>query len=195
MTHPRPLQLFNDLKSRVSALEALGKKQQLAGSTSEAESIFRACIVLTVSAFDAFMHEKASELFLTKSASSPQVALSVAAYLNTSANRVIAPDAASVVRYHLSFKTLVATYAIDKVISTAGNDSAATWRDIGILRGHRESRLRNSLDLFVDRRNQIAHEGDWDPASLELRHISETHVYDCQEAISAVAEGIDSCWL
>lgn len=191
----KPRQLFDELLGQVNALSVLGQSQEAAGEVESSSSIYRACIVLSVSALDAYMHEKTAEAFLLGVQQGlPATNASIAGYLQIQPQLLTQPALPSSIRYWLSFKTLVTPSAIDKAIDASGSDSKAVWRAIGVARGSRESRLRNMLDLQVDRRNQIAHEADWDPAQLVFRRISSDHVRDCTECIAGVVHNLDACW-
>ncbi|MFC8031758.1 HEPN domain-containing protein [Streptomyces griseoincarnatus] len=186
--------LFSLLNSRVEDLEGVAILQSEAGSAESAESIFRACVLLAVSSLDAFVHEKSVEIYLDRITTSPPALPSIANYLRVSTSDLQSATAASLIRYKLSFKTLVSPDKIDEAIEASGSQASTVWKDIGIATGARESRLRNALDLQVDRRNQIAHEGDWDPVDVALRHISVSHSQDCRRCIKAVVEGLGTYW-
>ncbi|WP_414943776.1 HEPN domain-containing protein [Amycolatopsis sp. cmx-11-32] len=193
MALPGPVGLFGDLMKRVENLRAIG---EVAGiNDDDSESIFRACIVLSVAALDTYMHEKASEIFLTSATASTSIMQSVSSFLNLTSARIAAPDAPSAVRYHLSFKTLATPNAIDRCMTAAGSAADEIWKKIAMDAGTRENRIRTSLELFVDRRNQIAHEGDWDPSLLDYRHISVTHALDCRRIVETVVQGVDKHWI
>jgi len=186
--------LFMLLNSRVEALEEVAIAQAGQGNAESAESIFRACVLLAVSSLDAFVHEKAVEVYLDRVVSSPAALPSIASYLGVSTSDLQTATAASLIRYRLSFKTLVSPEKIDAAIDASGSQSDSVWKAIGIATGARESRLRNALTLQVDRRNQIAHEGDWDPVDVMLRHISLSHSQDCRKCIKAVVDGLGTHW-
>ncbi|MGW1179754.1 HEPN domain-containing protein [Streptomyces drozdowiczii] len=186
--------LFALLNSRVEDLESVAILQSEAGSAESAESVFRACVLLAVASLDAFVHEKAVEIYLDRVATSSSNLSPIAAYLGVSTSDLRSATAASLMRYKLSFKTLVSPDKIDQAIDASGSQSSTVWKGIGIATGARESRLRNALDLQVDRRNQIAHEGDWDPVDVALRHISVSHSQDCRRCIKAVVEGLGTHW-
>ncbi|MEV4036333.1 HEPN domain-containing protein [Streptomyces umbrinus] len=186
--------LFALLNSKVEDLEAVAITQAETGSAESAESIFRACVLLTVSSLDAFVHEKSVEIYLDRLANASSAVPKIASYLKVSPSDLQAPTTASLIRYKLSFKTLVSPEKIDEAIEASGSQSSTVWTDIGIATGARESRLRNALTLQVDRRNQIAHEGDWDPVDVALRHISVSHSQDCRKCIKAVVEGLGTHW-
>ncbi|QIB45228.1 HEPN domain-containing protein [Streptomyces aureoverticillatus] len=186
--------LFALLNSRVEDLEGVAILQSEVGSAESAESIFRACVLLAVSSLDAFVHEKSVEIYIDRIATSPAALPSISSYLRVSTSDLQSATAASLMRYKLSFKTLVSPDKIDEAIDASGSQASTVWKDIGIATGARESRLRNALDLQVDRRNQIAHEGDWDPVDVALRHISVSHSQDCRRCIKAVVEGLGTHW-
>ena len=188
-----PHVLFERLEEQISELASVGEATSNEISVEARASVHRACIMLSLSALDAFMHEKAAQVYSAiVSSRGPDAALS--GYLGVQVLRLQKADYESIVRYHLSFKTMVLPAAIDKAIEASGVVAADVWREIGIARGSRESRLRNMLDLQVDRRNQIAHEGDWDPASLDFRGITEMHFTECLNCIKETVAGIDKHW-
>jgi hypothetical protein len=186
--------LFTMLNSRVEALEVVALAQAEVGNKESAESIFRACVLLMVSSLDAYVHAKSVEIYLERISVGSTAIPSIADYLGVSPSDLQSATAASLIRYKLSFKTLVSPGKIDEAIDASGSESDAVWKDIGIATGARESRLRNALNLQVDRRNQIAHEGDWDPVDVALRHISISHSQDCKKCIKAVVEGLEAHW-
>ncbi|MFF2939465.1 HEPN domain-containing protein [Streptomyces niveus] len=194
MTNQGADSLFTLLDSRVEALEAVASSQSEAGSIQSAESIFRACVLLAVSSLDAFIHEKSVAIYLDRLAKSSAAIPKIASYIKVSPSDLQSPTAAGLIRYKLSFKTLVSPEKIDEAIEASGSQSSTVWKDIGIATGARESRLRNALTLQVDRRNQIAHEGDWDPADVALRHISASHSQDCRKCIKSVVDGLGAYW-
>ncbi|MER7854529.1 HEPN domain-containing protein [Streptomyces bacillaris] len=194
MTNQDADSLFVLLNSRVEDLEGVAILQSEAGSSNSAESIFRACVLLAVSSLDAYVHEKSVEIYLDRISTNAAALPSIAGYLGVSTSDLQSVTAASLIRYRLSFKTLVSPDKIDQAIDASGSQSSSVWKDIGIATGARESRLRNALDLQVDRRNQIAHEGDWDPVDVALRHISVSHSQDCRKCIKAVVEGLGTYW-
>jgi hypothetical protein len=188
-----PRQLFELLLKQVEDLLALGSSQ-ISSSAGSARSIFRACIVLSVSALDTFMHEKAADIFASLERSTPRHP-GIAQYLSIPPGSLNQQQLASNIRYRLSFKTLVTPAAIDRAIAATGANAGLVWQSIGADLGARESRLRNMLDLQVDRRNLIAHEADWDPAQLTFRRISSDHVEDCLDCVGKVVRGIDRYWV
>ena len=74
----------------------------------------------------------------------------------------------------------------------AGLDPAAVWRECAFALGTRPDRLRLQLDLFYDRRNQIAHEGDWDIVQLDFRQMDKVHLFDCVRYAAQLAEAMDA---
>ena len=65
------------------------------------------------------------------------------------------------------------------------------WRDTAFTLGTRPDRLRLQLDLFYDRRNQIAHEGDWDSVQFDFRNMAKAHLADCTEYATALTRSMD----
>lgn len=47
------------------------------------------------------------------------------------------------------------------------------------------------LEIFYDRRNQIAHEGDWDSVQLDFGSMQKAHLADSTQYVVTVASAID----
>jgi hypothetical protein len=188
--------LYETLTQRVRELLAVGTREEASGALSNAESTYRACVVLTVAAFDAFMHEKGTEVFTRTLRTDPQIAPAMASYLGqpAAAGGLTVSDPTLLIRYCLSFKTMTTPGAIDKAIEASGQDPNVVWKNAAIAQSSREQRMKNTLSLQCDRRNLIAHEGDWDPVQLALRHIAESHVLDCIGGVGSVVSGFDTHW-
>ena len=187
-----PKQIFDLLVQQVVDLRSLGAQL---GPTGPAGPAHRAAVVLTVAALDTYMHERGRTALFARASASPDGATKVAGYLKGLDPSDIMGDRAEVlIRYRLSFKTLQSPTAIDECMQVAGADPAEVWRLVGIDTGEREQRLRNALDLAVDRRNQIAHEGDWDFVQVAQRHVSESHVDDTLRCITRLVDGLEAHW-
>jgi hypothetical protein len=184
--------LYNRLSKRIEALQDLCKETE---DLETHESIHRACLVLTVASLDTYVHEKAAELYSATLQGPAPPTTYLSTYLHIPPQNLQQSGSLGLIRYRLSFKTLVVPEKIDEAIEASGISAATVWQFIGIDSGARESRLRNALQLQVDRRNQIAHEGDWDVIALDFRHISSSHVLDCTKCISGVAEGLEKHWV
>lgn len=65
------------------------------------------------------------------------------------------------------------------------------WRDAAFALGTRPDRLKLQLNLFYDRRNQIAHEGDWDLIQFDFRNMEKVHLTDCTKYASSLTRAMD----
>ncbi|HEX9991950.1 MAG TPA: hypothetical protein VGB14_03390 [Acidimicrobiales bacterium] len=101
-------------------------------------------------------------------------------------------DGLGLIRYRLSYRTLVAPERVDELLVASGLDPAQVWLKSAMGLGSRPDRIKTQLQLQYDRRNQIAHEGDWDAASLEFRKVHLGHVGDCLDFIKGLVMQFDS---
>lgn len=72
-----------------------------------------------------------------------------------------------------------------KTVASAMNVAAHT-------NSYTPENVRNQLALIVQRRNQIAHEADIVPGSLEMREIDTQTVSDCRIFLTRLADSIDN---
>lgn len=186
-----PKQLFDYLVDRINELLALARGLVSDGSDAEAESIFRACIVLSIAAVDTYMHEKGILKLHARVGGGGQALTAVRTYI-----KATSPGAPSLseIRYRLSFRTLTTGDAIDELLNASGAVANSVWQNVGIALGQRQQRIRNALDIATDRRNQIAHEGDWDFVQLQLRHISEPDAQAALTCVRTVVDGLEAHW-
>lgn len=185
------LATFHRLLTQVDEIEAVATDADI--TKPEAAPILRrSAYVLAVAALDTYFHEQAAaKLRAAAVLGSPHDAR-VANYLGSvSAVDVSGPSGEGYIRMRLSFKTLVAPRRIDEVAQAWGDDPDDLWRDYCFSVGSRPDRERRQLELLYDRRNQIAHEGDWDPIQLQFRRVKRSHLEDCVENIRSVAAGFD----
>jgi hypothetical protein len=183
--------VFQRLEAQVHTIRQVAARELAAGSGT-APVLYRSCIVLMVAAFDAYVHEQGVRLLQLRAAASPVAAEEVVSYLKgLTATQLAGPQASGLIRYRLSYKTLAAPNRIDELLLAAGLDPVAIWLAVSVALGSRPDRQRPQLQLQYDRRNQIAHEGDWDPVALELRAIEDAHVADCVKCIVDLVAQLD----
>ena len=94
-------------------------------------------------------------------------------------------------RWKLSYKTLVAPASIDALLVAADLDPEHVWLSTALAAGSRPERLRALTQVQYDRRNQIAHEGDWDHVGVDFRRVSDDHVADCLEHVRMLVTHLD----
>jgi hypothetical protein len=187
------LNIFHRLLDQVAEIEAVAAQmEQVPGDTS-APILRRSGYVLAVAALDSYFHERGIELLAAHAKNGPTEAASVANYVkNVSAVDVAGPHGESHIRLRLSFKTLASPSSIDNLLTTLGRDSDAIWLSVAFAMNNRPDRIRRLLDLIYDRRNQIAHEADWDVARLDFRPMERANLSDCADHIRTVVEAFDS---
>lgn len=162
------------------------------GDTS-APILRRSGYVLAVAALDSYFHERGIELLTAHAKTGTLQATEVSNYIkNTSAVDVAGQHGESHIRLRLSFKTLASPSAIDGLLAALGRDAQAIWLSVAFALNNRPDRIRRLLDLIYDRRNQIAHEADWDVARLDFRPMERANLSDCVDHIRTVVEAFDS---
>ena len=185
------LAVFDRLIEQVDQIEAVAKQMDTTNPES-APVLRRSALVLAVAALDTYFHEQAAVRLREAALRGTPHDARVANFLrNVSAADVSGPAGESYIRLRLGFMTLVAPNRIDATIAAWGGDVPTIWRDYCFGRGSREDRERRQIELLYDRRNQIAHEGDWDPIQLDFRPMTQSHLDDCVTALRSFAEGID----
>jgi hypothetical protein len=186
------LDIFNRLISQVDEIEAAAARAETDGFAATAPILRRSGFVLAVASIDTYFHEQATHLLTAAALRSAAEANTVANYTqNVSAGDVSGAAGESHIRMRLSYKTLVSPRSIDAAMMAAGIDMSTVWRDTAFALGTRPDRLRLQLDLFYDRRNQIAHEGDWDLVQLDFRNMEKAHLDDCTQYASRLTRAMD----
>lgn len=186
------LDIFRQLISQVDEIEAAAARAEVDGFAITAPILRRSGYVLAVASIDTYFHEQAARLLTAAALKSAAQAAVVANYLrNVSAAAVSGASGESYVRMQLSYKTLVSPRSIDAAMTAAGVDMSDVWRDTAFALHTRPERLKLQLELFYDRRNQIAHEGDWDSVQLDFRSMEKAHLADCTRYVGTVASAID----
>lgn len=137
------------------------------------DELLRAEIVLVVSALDCYIHDlvrfrMASLLSLRSSLSTAFLNVGVSMNFVTQAlgSASIADQTAlfeqEIRRLH-GVKTFQKASSISEALSLIGLQQV--WDKVGAELGRQTTDIRTQLDLLVDRRNGIAHEGDIDPSA------------------------------
>jgi hypothetical protein len=186
------LDIFNRLIQQVAAVEDAAARAEVDGYPATAPILRRSGYVLAVASIDVYFHEQAARLLTTAAQRSTAEAANVANYAQSvSAVDVSGAAGESHIRMRLSYKTLVSPKGIDSALSAAGIDPSIVWRDTSFAMNTRPDRLRLQLDLLYDRRNQIAHEGDWDLVQLDFRSMEKAHLADCTRYASELIHSMD----
>ena len=187
------LDIFRRLIEQVEEVETFAARAETQGYQSAAPILRRSAFVLAVAGIDTYFHEQAARLLATAAKVNTAAAATVANYLGrvTSAD-VSGSTGESHIRLSLSYKTLVGPSSIDAMLAAATLDPSVVWRDVAFRQGTRPDRLRLQLQLLYDRRNQIAHEGDWDFVQLDFRIVAQVHLADCVRYGTELAQAMDA---
>ncbi|AMW18803.1 hypothetical protein [Mycobacteroides chelonae] len=187
------LNIFHRLLDQVAEIEAVATHIEADQQETSASILRRSAYVLAVAALDFYFHERGIELLAAYAKLGAVQAGEVANYVKSvSACDVAGPQGESHIRLRLSFKTLASPSAIDSLLTTAGHDTAAIWLSVAFALNNRPDRLRRLSELVYDRRNQIAHEADWDLAQLDFRPMGRANLSDCVDHVRALVEAFDS---
>ncbi len=191
MTSPA-FAVFERLLQQVNDVRAAAARDAAAGHGGAGPVLLRSCLVLTVAAFDTYMHEQGVRLLRDNAQRGLAEETAVVKYLRASSNaEVTGQNAEGYIRYRLSYKTLVAPEKVDDLLIAAGLDPAGVWLNASVALGSRPDRLRMQVQVQYDRRNQIAHEGDWDFLAFDFRPLEDAHVNDCLSCIGRLVGTLD----
>jgi hypothetical protein len=186
------LAVFERLLEQVRNVEAAAYRAADSGHLESVPTLLRSAYVLTVAAFDTYAHERGIELLVREAAASGDSADRVGRFLSRRVDFVCGEHAAAHIRLALSYKTLVSPDSLDKLLLAIGLDAEEVWLSCAIALGSRPDRLRLQLQLIYDRRNQIAHEGDWDVVQIEFRPMEYAHLNDCIDHVEKVVRSLDT---
>jgi hypothetical protein len=187
------LNIFHRLLDQVAEIEAVATRMEVDPQDTSAPILRRSAYVLAVAALDFYFHECGVELLAVHAKLGAVQATDVANYVKSvSAVNVSGPQGESYLRLRLSFKTLASPSAIDSLLTAVGQDPNAMWLSVAFAMNNRPDRIRRLSELVYDRRNQIAHEADWDLAQLDFRPMGRANLSDCVDHIRALIEAFDS---
>jgi len=185
------LETFFKLIAQVAHVEGVARGLD-EDQADVASTLRRSAYVLGVAALDTYFHERAVGKLVTAAAPGAEPAARVASYLGgLSAEQVSGGRAEQLVRLRVGYKTLVSPQNIDKLLTACGDMAENIWTDHALALGSRPDRERRALEVIYDRRNQIAHEGDWDNIDRSFRPMSAAHLQDCVAGVSRIAQGFD----
>lgn len=185
------LDVFDRLMDQVEGIRDVAARAGESGHLDVVPSLLRSAYVLTVAAFDTYMHEQGVRILAECASKERAEAIRVAEYLSRKVEQVEGASGESHVRLALTYKTLVAPESIGKLLTAAGVDDTDLWLRAAFAIGTRPDRLRLQLQLIYDRRNQIAHEGDWDFVQLDFRAMELAHLTDCIDHVKGLVRAID----
>lgn len=181
---------------RITHALLLAVSARLTGAL-DVSDLFRAEVVMTLSALDHYVHEAARAGMLDVFRGGRP---STAAYLNfpvSMRNSVISMNGASAearleqeIRNRHSFLSFQHPDKIADAVRLYSN--VELWNAVGPAMGATATDVKKRLALLVDRRNKIAHEADRDPTYDGARWpIDDALVTATIDFISALAEAID----
>lgn len=182
--------IFDRMIKQVELVEHAADAAEVGGSNEQAAALRRAGFLLAVASIDAYFREQAASL-LTAQVGAGHAA-SVASYLRVQKRKLVAPHVETRVRIALSLMTLVSPKKIDAMITAAGRDPEDCWDAVGLSAVQLPDRIHKTLDLVYLRRNQIAHEGDWESSSVDFRPIAAHDLTACKALARWIAAGMDS---
>ena len=187
------LDVFRRLLAQVDEIEAVAGRAESEGYALAAPVLRRSAYVLAVAAIDTYFHELAVRLLAPAGKANLTDAARVADYLQrVSAATVNGPSSESHVRLQLSYKTLVGPKSVTSMLTAAGRKGDVVWHDVSYAMGSRPDRVQMQLQLFYDRRNQIAHEGDWDFIQLDFRKMEQAHLADVVRFAVSLTQAMDA---
>lgn len=169
------LSQFHGNLKRARDLAALG--ENLAAQTTVAldcSDIFRASLVLAVSALDHFIHEIARKGML-EIATGKRAPTDAYRRFNVSMLAVSTllgnPGQFQALEFEIRERHGFLSFQDPKKISDALRliSPVDLWSEVGNLLGQSNSTIKGRLKIIIDRRNQIAHEADMDPTAPGAR--------------------------
>lgn len=187
------LNIFHRLLDQVAEIEKVASQLEAESQDDVASILRRSGYVLAVAALDSYFHERGIELLAAHARLGAVQAGDVAKYVrNVSGADVSGPQGENYIRLQLSFKTLASPSSIDSFLAAIGKDANAVWLSVAFALNNRQDRIRRLSELVYDRRNQIAHEADWDVTKLDFRPMGRANLSDCVDHIRALVEAFDS---
>lgn len=152
------------------------------GATTAADAARRGALLFYVASIDSYFHELGLELLMARLNSDDARHKEAArAYLGLNQEKLESGPTEQSVRMKLSFKTLVDPEKIDQLLTACALPSGAIWEFAGERVLKQAKILRAALQIQYERRNKIAHEGDWDHLRFGFRDIDDS---GCQSGSS-----------
>jgi hypothetical protein len=184
--------VFQRLIGQVDDIRDAAAREAAAGFAQSAPVLLRSGLVLTVAAFDTYVHEQGVKLLKQRARVGATEAQAVVQYLGRlSLSDLTGPNAEGYIRYRLSYRTLVAPDKVSELFAAAGLNADDLWLGAAIALGSRPDRLKLHTQLQYERRNQIAHEGDWDFVALAFRPLEDAHLDDCVRCLCGLVHAWD----
>lgn len=171
------LPAFSQFEANIQQVQALASLATIVDAQTTAAvnvgDVYRASIVLAVSALDHYVHEKTVEGMLEAAAGHRSMTDAFTRFqigLGALGPALVAPAASwleSEVRRAHSFQTFQRADALADAIRLVHPDPL--WPAVASTIGRSVSDAKGTLDLIVDRRNKIAHEADCEPNGLGIK--------------------------
>lgn len=162
----------------------------------EIDSILRAEFVLSVSAFDYYIHQivcrKLTDSFFSKSpvCDATLITMSDIQLIHKATSTLDQQQILySAIKTRLSKDSFQSSRNVDYALGLIGVPKV--WSKLSKTMGDTPERIKKQLDVIVHRRNQIAHEADIDYSTNDYRSISESDVEDCKKFLSILVTNID----
>ncbi|WP_156155628.1 hypothetical protein [Frigoribacterium sp. MEB024] len=186
------LGVFERLMAQVEQVEEAALRAERDGYLESAPILRRSAFVLAVASVDTYFHERVVAMLSSRIRRGPDEVTAIVSYLRRGTDQELSgSDGLGHIRLALSYKTLVSPDMIDKALLAGGVDPQAIWLSAALKIGSRPDRIRLQLQLYYDRRNQIAHEGDWDAIQLEFRAMQQAHLEDCTKQLAMIIRAVE----
>lgn len=160
--------------------------------------LLREQFIMILSAFDTYLHDVVEDGIMTNAIDkmNPDVndfdvgLIVVKKILLTSDEAMKTELLRNHIRDRLEKYTFQAPRSVEFAMKQLGIKHG--WRSIGDIVGMTAENVRNTLALCVRRRNKIAHESDWNPATMSYDPICLSDVTECRDFIVKIVNAIEN---
>jgi hypothetical protein len=198
-----PYEIFESCIKRAENLISLHSSTESIEEITEQHycDCYRAAVVLSISALDAFVRKISISEILKKIASKDPLPPKLASYLKELLNQDKLLDAArnynllekveEVIKVDLETKSLQSEWRIESFLEMAGYPNI--YSEVASKANINEKNLKGDLGKFTKRRHTISHSGDFDlnQAPPKENIINKTFAEDCLKTVKSFAENIN----
>lgn len=187
----RAHEVFNQLIIQADELNSAAEDGIVQGSL--ADSCRRAAFLFYIAGIDSFFGEIATEVATRKmrDGADQDYCSKLSNFLGVSKEFLQGPQGEGYISYYMSFKTFLDPGKIDSMVEAVFSETKPQrmWRHAAVLCGQSDKVLQAELSLKYDRRNKIAHEGDWDRIQYVPRPIHSHDVLGARKTALDVTQG------